>query len=84
MNNSLLYKLSAAEFAAWELHLYLDTHPHDRKAKELFREYVIKTEALRKEYENMYGPLSSATGYGKKWTKEPWPWQIPCCCGGED
>ena len=80
MKDSILWQLSAAEFSKWELHLYLDTHPCDEKAKELFDSYSIKAEKLRNEYERMYGPLTPDKGTGEKWTKEPWPWQN---CGGD-
>lgn len=83
MDNSLLYQLSAADFAMWELHLYLDTHPCDEEAKSLLKEYSVKASKLRNEYERMYGPLSSDSGYGEKWTKEPWPWQNKCVCAGD-
>lgn len=83
MTDSLLYQLSAAKFALWEIHLYLDTHPCDEKAKMLFNEYSVKAEKLKNEYERMHGPLMSTGGYGEKWTKEPWPWQNECNCGGD-
>lgn len=83
MNDSLIFRFSAARFAMWDLHLYLDTHPHDEKAKELLKEYSIKAEKLKNECERMYGPLTADSGCGKKWTKEPWPWQNDCFCGGE-
>lgn len=28
----LLLRLSSAQFARWELHMYLDTHPNDMQA----------------------------------------------------
>ena len=37
----LLKKLSAAEFALWDLHLYLDTHPCDTKALEIATKFEI-------------------------------------------
>ena len=36
----LMREISAVEFAAWELHLYLDTHPCDEKALEMQQNYV--------------------------------------------
>lgn len=81
MNDNIAYRFSASNFALWELHLYLDTHPCDKKAKELFKEYAIKTEQLKAEYERMYGPLVASTTCGEKWTKEPWPWQNNVCGG---
>ena len=79
-NNNILDQLSAAMFAAWDLHLYLDTHPFDTEAIEMFKQYTQKADKLRTEYEEMCGPLSSGTGYGERWTKDPWPWHI---CAGD-
>ena len=79
--NSILWQYSAAEFAKWELHLYLDTHPCDVKAKELFDEYAMKAEKLKNEYERLYGALTPDRANGNSWTKAPWPWQN---CGGEN
>ena len=49
----LLKEISAVSFAAWELHLYLDTHPCDEKAIEMHRKYTVRAMELRKEYEGM-------------------------------
>ncbi len=80
MTNSLTCQLSAAKFAMWELHLYLDTHPNDCDMKELWKEYAETVNRLTREYERMYGPLTVESGAGENWLKEPWPWQN---CGGE-
>ena len=48
-------RLSATQFAAWELHMYLDTHPCDRTANEMFRKYTNEAEILKAEYEKKYG-----------------------------
>ena len=75
MTDNLFNRLSAAQFAAHELTLYLDTHPDDVKMAELHKVYVKKVKELEKEYEKSYGPLTCKSGSGKQWTKEPWPWQ---------
>lgn len=72
--NKLLRELSAVQFAAWELHLYLDTHKCDEKAKELHKKYVKRESELKAEYEECYGPLYSSTESGENWIKNPWPW----------
>ena len=41
--------LSAAQFAAWDLHLYLDTHPWDTQAAEAFRQASMRAKRLRAE-----------------------------------
>lgn len=66
----LLYRLQAADFAAYDLMLYLDTHPCCQSALELYREKVNEADSLRKEYESKYGPLT-ATSSSKK---TPWQW----------
>ena len=49
--NCLMKRLQSYNFAAYDMLLYLDTHPRDKKAFELFRELVEKTKKLREEYE---------------------------------
>ena len=65
-------------FAAYDMLLYLDTHPCDKKAFSLYKELVDKTLTLKKDYENKFGPLTpySAARFDEfKWTKGPWPWE---------
>ena len=76
----LLRSLSAVQFALWELHLYLDTHPADMEAISLHEQYGIKLNKLRREYEEAYGPLTPGVGEGVDWLKNPWPWDVE---GGE-
>lgn len=74
----LLRKLQSYNFAAYDMLLYLDTHPDDKKAFEMFQELVKKTKMIMEEYENNFGPL---TAYGAaafdcfNWLKSPWPWE---------
>ena len=77
----LLRQLSATQFALWELHLYLDTHPSDMDALRLHEQYEDKLKKLKDEYESNYGPLTSCEGEGVEWLKNPWPWDVR---GGED
>ena len=78
----LIREISAVEFAAWELHLYLDTHPCDEKALEMQRKYVKRAKELREEYAECYGPLNYKEGSGLEWVKNPWPWEYmkECDC----
>lgn len=66
----LLKKLQAADFAAYDLLLYLDTHPCCQATLNLYKEKVSEAKALRKEYEASYGPLM-ATSSSKN---TPWQW----------
>ncbi len=73
----MLRRLSAMDFAVWELHMYLDTHAEDLVALNRLKEYRVKREELLKTYESKFGPLlSKQTGSNTKWTwlQDPWPW----------
>lgn len=75
---ALLKKISVASFAAWELHVYLDTHPSDQRALKSYNQYKEKAKALTAEFEEKYGPLTSCDMYGDtswKWINDPWPWE---------
>ena len=72
----LLSKLSAAQFAAWEIHIYLDTHPCDRAAHSLYEKYNAEAQALKKEYVSKYGALTAAYGETDEWLRDPWPWDL--------
>ena len=65
-------------FAAYDMLLYLDTHPNDKKAFSMFKELVEKMRLKKKEYETEFGPLeafNSANYDTFKWIKSPWPWE---------
>lgn len=74
-----MQELQALSFAIDELGLYLDTHPDDEAALELFRDYVkLYREGMRK-YEEDCGPLtqqSAASQEAYRWLKGPWPWEF--------
>lgn len=72
-----LYKIQQMAFAAYDINLYLDTHPNDLEAISLYNEYDKQEQLLNKSYERKYGPVDlsfddSTTTW--KWIKEPWPW----------
>ena len=76
--NKLLRKLQAAKFAAWELHLYLDTHPCDKEAFEKLLYFEKKADEARLNYTQEFGPLyvsNSNSKQGYQWVCGPWPWQ---------
>ncbi len=78
--DKLLRTLSSVQFALWELHLYLNTHPNDLSALAMHEKYALKFRQLKKEYEENYGPLSPKSGEGIEWLKNPWPWDIGGDC----
>ncbi|MCH5185808.1 MAG: spore coat protein CotJB [Oscillospiraceae bacterium] len=76
--NLLMRKIQSNYFSAYDLQLYLDTHPKDQKAFKMFRELVTKTKQLIEEYEKNYGPLtawSSIKSQTYNWLEEPWNWE---------
>jgi spore coat protein JB len=76
---TMLRRLSAAQFTQWELHLYLDTHPSDLQALALFRKCDARYRALRSEYEAQFGALTALDATGAEWLKDPWPWDREEC-----
>lgn len=74
----LLRRLSSAQFAAWEMHMFLDTHPNDRSAMQSLKKYEDRAAMLKKEYESKFGPLNSDDAFGDvrwEWVNGPWPWE---------
>ena len=73
----LLTKLSELDFAAFDMRLYLDTHPHDKKALDEYHAFVRQADSVRTEYEKNFGPLTAGSADGNyfDWIDEPWPWQ---------
>lgn len=54
----LLRKISEVSFALNDLNLYLDTHPTDKPALDLFQEYHVERRKLMQQYEMDYDPLT--------------------------
>ena len=73
----MLKEVMAAGFTAFDLHLYLNTHPYDQRALMLFTNSVQRAKILTDNFERMYGPLTpaSATGFPWQWINSPWPWE---------
>ncbi len=74
----MLRELSAMDFYTVDLQLYLDTHPNDREALNKYNAVANEANRLRREYESMYGPLTSfrsTSKYPWQWIDNPWPWQ---------
>ena len=55
---------------------YLDLHPEDQNAYELFKKYVKEKNKLEEAYSEKYGPMTITETQGSKynWIKNPWPW----------
>lgn len=69
----------ALAFAAWELRLYLNTHPHDREALEMFR-----CRCREMDRPNYAGTFACPHGDRWSWLDDPWPWEVDRCDARED
>ena len=71
-------ELQVLAFAVNELALYLDTHPEDTEALELYRAYQKLLHDGSMEFSQDTMPLNHATPVTKKrynWIDDPWPWE---------
>ena len=79
LSRTPLHQLQNFHFAIQELGLYLDTHPNDTEALDLFNEYVEQYSAAMQQYEQKHGPMNQmAAGLNGRyeWTDGPWPWEF--------
>ena len=70
-------QLQTLAFMIQELALYLDTHPHDTEALELYRNYQKVYHKQMMEY-NEERPLKHGLpvqGERYRWLDDPWPWE---------
>lgn len=66
--NDLMRAIMEADFVATDLKLYLDTHPDDSRAMELYREAVRQYKACKATFEDTFYPLNAtAAGRDGEW-----------------
>ena len=74
-----LSRLTALDFMALDMALYLDTHPTDKEAIAIYNEILSQANEARMIYEQNYGPLCSYRSFSNadmfKWCDNPWAWQ---------
>ena len=76
--DELLRRITTLDFFITDLHLYLNTHPTDSEAIEMYNGRVTEVQQLRDEYNRRFGMLLanhcvSSTPW--QWIDNPWPWQ---------
>lgn len=74
---NMMKKVQMYGFAAVEAAEFLDTHPHDEKAKEYLANMKEMCKKAESEYVEKYGPIThtdAAKCDGWQWIKSPWPW----------
>lgn len=78
-------ELMALDFVAHELALYLDTHPDDAEAFEMWKVVADLAAEGRERYVKMCGPVmkSDVAQFDSwVWPDAPWPWEY-CGKGGK-
>ena len=73
----LLRRIQAEDFAVYEVALYLDAYPTNRKALAFYEEHKGALAALKTAYMQKYGPLTIYDNSGAEWQwcRGPWPWE---------
>ena len=73
----MMRQLSSMKVAAWELHIFLDTHPGNCEAAKKLEEYRKKISELTREYEEAFGPIHETHNDTSRWAwiSGPWPWE---------
>ena len=73
----LLAYINEISFSQYDLMLYLDTHPDDMEAFQLFQQYAAMEKSAKAAYEKRFGPLMKSTAATEdtyRWLQDPWPW----------
>ena len=76
--SKLIQEIMAVDFVITDLNLYLNTHPCDMRAINLFNCNVQKSLALKDIFQKYYGPITMGRFQSKcpwQWIEEPWPWE---------
>ena len=70
----LMKTLQALEFTAFDLALYLNTHPNNQRALADYSKAVRETEHVRNVYVRTYGPLMAEDNVNQpswRWAENP-------------
>ena len=78
-NTTPLSHIQALQFAVQEIAMYLDTHPWDTDALEIWQQYVALYNTMMEQYQENNPPLhqdymTQIPTY--HWSEGPWPWQF--------
>jgi spore coat protein JB len=71
-----LLELQMLAFSIGDLNLYLDLHPNDAYAYQIFKEYVKEFKKKKECFTKVYGPLTlGSLTDDYEWSYSPWPWE---------
>lgn len=76
--SNLLCAIQMYSFYLYDLNLFLDSHPNDKKALAKFNEINWQLKAAVKLYNEKYGPLKANQNMSENnfyWVDDPWPWE---------
>lgn len=72
----LLHRIQAYYFSLADLTLFLDVHPNNKNALELYNRYVNDLNETKEIYINNYGPLTLDSINQNSWQwVNTWPWE---------
>ena len=74
----LLARIRAEDFALYEVVLYLDAYPTNKKALAFYEQHRCMLRKLKAEYMQKYGPLTiydNNSAENWQWIASPWPWE---------
>ena len=74
----MLNKLQGYKLAAYDLGLFLNTHPTDKRALAMHKELCQKADEMAQDFEKNFGPLSMCANKNDEswdWIDGPWPWE---------
>lgn len=77
----LLHWINIVSFVVTDMTLYLDSHPQDIKAQEVFQKYLGMRKSALKTFAQKYGPLvvdCADMGNNWVWCDMPLPWEGEC------
>lgn len=80
--DKLMLLVQKANFAMYDVKLFLDTHPNCQEALDYYHEVKKIRDKAWNEYTENYGPLSGEDVVNEEywdWAKNPWPWEGGNC-----
>ena len=75
--SKMLQEIMALDFSLIDLNLYLDTHPYDVSAINMYNSILQRSKMLKTQYQCMFAPIMPSTNNPCmwQWIDSPWPWQ---------
>lgn len=76
--DKLLKRIQAEDFAVYEVALYLDVHPTNKRALAYYQKHRDIVMRLKQEYQEKYGMLTLYENTDPNdwhWIDKPWPWE---------